>query len=124
MSGLSPDRLTEPLAAALAHFRHQNRDAPYFLALADDADAQHAALLAERERLTKERDACANDASALGSALLAAAQERDALLKRIREATGYVQTGGPLFDMERLELLDILYGRAAPTEGDTDDQTA
>ena len=50
------------------------------------------ALLAERERLRAERDE---------------------LLQRCGQAIAFVQTGGPLFTKDRLELLAILY-HAAP----------
>ena len=45
-------------------------------------------------------------------------KERDELLKRCGEAIAFVQTGGPLFTKDRLELLDILYGRAAKASPD------
>ena len=50
------------------------------------------ALLAERERLRAERDE---------------------LLQRCGQAIAFVQTGGPLFTKDRLELLAILYHAAA-----------
>lgn len=58
------------------------------------------ALLAEREKLRAERDE---------------------LLQRCGQAIAFVQTGGPLFTKDRLELLAILYHAAADgAEGATE----